>query len=152
MSFSNSLGEWLTFFAKVFCGVIIAMGLGFTVYSIGPSFEQKYFPVVSKLTMINVSSDEEGHAVLMAEFNKMRNCEYLGIAWYRGTQSQGFERVPVMLLRSAGDRSSPNRPTGRQRSGPWVIHMPVNEIDGNSFAQLFHRCHPFWTSTTDFWP
>ena len=152
MSFRSTLGEWLEFIAKVFCGSVIIMGVIFSVWAVGPSLENRYFPVVSKLKIADLRADSDGNAIIMAEFTKVRNCEYLGVAWYRGSRNQGFERVPVILQRRAGDRSNPNRPLGTQRSGPWLVGMPVVEIDGNSFAELFHRCHPFWISKTDFYP
>lgn len=136
---------------KVFCVVAIGLALLWTAYIIGPHIEAKYFPVVSKLTITDMREDG-GRAMIYAQFTKHRNCEFLGISWYRGDQGEGFERVPVALLREPGDSSSPNRPLGLQRAGPWEVAMSPEEIRGNSFAKLSHRCHVFWVSTTDFYP
>lgn len=152
MSFRSQLLAWSQYAAKVFCAGVILLGLGFTVWAIGPSIERNYFPVVSKLTIDSLGSDEQGHSVVGARFTKFRDCEYIGIAWFRGSLEQGFERVPVILWRKPGDRSSPNRPIGMQRAGPWLIAVSPDEIHTNSFARLFHRCHPFWLSRTDFFP
>lgn len=145
--------EWAFFTFKVFCSAVIFFAVAFTVYTVGPVIETRYFPAVSKLTIRQLSENEDGHAVVMAEFNKLRGeCEYVGIAWYHGLPGGQFERVPVVLMRRDGDDSSPNRPTGKQIAGPWVIHVPAAEIAGNSFSRLAHRCHPLWTTVTDFYP
>ena len=135
-----------------FCMAVTFFATLYTIWVIGPALETKWFPVVSKLTITSLTTNDNGQATVMAEFTKLRECEYLGLAWYRGQQSGGFERVPVILMRQEGDNSSPNRPPGTQRAGPWIIGMPPDEIAGNSFAQLSHRCHPFWVTTTDFYP
>lgn len=153
MSFRDAMIQLLEFIVKTLLGSVIIGALIFSVIHLGPVVERSYFPVVSKLRIIELTPEPRtGHARVMAEFTKFRDCEYIGIAWYRGTPAIGFERVPVILQRQVGDNSSPNRPIGTQRSGPWIIGMPIHEIDGNSFAQLFHRCHPFWLSRTDFYP
>lgn len=138
--------------AAGFCAAIIFACTLYFVFMVGPAVETRFFPVVSKLTVTSLAADETGQAVIGAQFTKLRDCEYLGIAWYRGSPSGQFERVPVILQRQEGDTSSPNRPTGTQRAGPWIIGMPPAEIPGNSFARLSHRCHPFWVTTTDFYP
>ena len=135
-----------------FCyAITFCMALYF-VSMIGPHLETRFLPVVSKLTITELKADENGQAIVDAMFTKLRQCEFIGIAWYRGRADGEFERVPVILLRREGDTSSPNRPVGTQRAGPWIIGMPAAEIRNNSFAQLIHRCHPFWVSTTEFYP
>lgn len=148
----SGLASWALFAFKIFCSGVILIATAFTFWVIGPSIETRHFPVVSKLRIVSIAENAHGDSVIMAEFTKLRACEFLGLAWYRGKQTEGFERVPVILLRREGDRSSPNRPTGFQRSGPWQIGIPPAEIEGNSFAQLHHRCHSFWVTTTDFYP
>jgi hypothetical protein len=135
-----------------FCAVIIFFAATFTVFTVGPAIETRFFPVVGKLQIVSLMTNLDRNSILMAEFTKLRNCEYLGLAWYRGAQGGGFERVPVTLMRQEGDTSSPNRPVGTQRAGPWIIGMSAEDVRGNSFAQLQHRCHGLWVTTTEFWP
>ena len=138
---------------KGFCAGIMFITAVVTIYTVGPSLETRYWPAVSKLRILDLSENSEGHAVIHAEFTKLRaSCKYVGIAWFRGAPEGGFERVAVILMRPEGDTSSPNRPIGTQRAGPWIVQMPADEITGNSFARLSHSCNPFWTTITDFWP
>lgn len=136
---------------KVACAVIIVICSVFTLFTVGPAIETRLFPVVSTLRILSITADQDGQAVVDAEFTKLRDCEFVGISWYRNL-AEGFERVPVILHRREGDTSSPNRPVGTQRAGPWVIGMPAAELRENSFAVLTHTCHPLWPTRTAFWP
>lgn len=137
---------------KLMCAIIVFLSFVFTMYAAGPALETKYYPVVSKLDIVSLRQLPNGRTEIRASFTKLRNCEYLGLAWYVGTRPENFSRVPVILLRDQQDSSSPNRPLGRQQAGPWIVSMPESELRGRSFAQLTHRCHPFWTTVTEFYP
>ena len=126
-----------------------------TVYAVlllAPWLETKYWPVVSKMQIDQMYSEGLDKTRVMASFTKLRNCDYLGIAWYRGSREFGFMRVPLELMRQPNDVSSPNRPLGRQNSGPWIVSIPATEIYGNSFVELYHQCTPFWVTRTEFFP
>lgn len=142
---------WAFFFLKVVAGAITFAAVIMTLWTIGPWVETKFFPVVSKLQVDEIV-DDNGRTKLLVHFNKLRSCDYVGIAWFRGTKATSFERVAVELTRSASDQSSPNRPTGLQRSGPWYVSMSKRELQQNSFAVLYHKCHWFWVTETDFYP
>jgi hypothetical protein len=137
---------------KMMCGVILFFSFVFTVYAIGPALETRFFPVVSKLEILSIRPTEDGRTEVRAAFRKIRDCEYIGMSWFVGKRPDDFERVAVVLMRDPNDTSSPNRPVGYQKAGPWIIGLPIDQVKGNSFAQLVHRCHPFWTTTTDFFP
>lgn len=138
---------------KAFCATVIFFALSFSVYMVGPAIETRYFPAVSKLRILSLEPDgPSGMSRIQAEFTKLRNCEYLGIAWFLRDEIGGFERVPIILQRRPGDLSSPNRPTGVQRAGPWLVALKPDILKHQSFALLSHKCHPFWITTTEFYP
>lgn len=144
---------WAGFVVKLLCAIVIFFAFLFTVFTLGPSVEARLFPVVSKLTIVSLTADTDGNAVITAEFTKHRDCQYLGITWFHGKPDGYFSRATVILRPGSGtDDSGTTRPPGTQRSGPWVIGIPVDEIETNSFAMLSHQCHPFWVTTTDFYP
>jgi hypothetical protein len=136
---------------KVFCGAVIVIATIFTVFLVGPAVETRYFPVVDKLIIDRMEWQGPSVTRIWATFRKLRECEYVGISWFSGTRDD-FERVPVILHREKGDTSSPNRPVGYQHAGPWDIGVPIYDIPTKSFARLSHRCHGFWTTTTEFYP
>ena len=144
--------QWAIQIVKVICAAIIFAATLQTILIIGPWAETKWWPPVSKLTILSMHDDDDGNAVIDAYFTKLRSCEYIGIAWFRGSPNGEFERVPVILQRQDDDTSSPNRPTGSQKAGPWTIGISSPIIATGSFARLYHRCNPFWLTTTDFYP
>lgn len=137
---------------KMMCATTLFFAFVFTVYAIGPSLETRYWPVVSKLDVLSIRETAAGHTEIKAGFRKLRDCEYIGLVWFLGSRPDDFQRVSVILQREAGDTSSPNRPIGYQKAGPWIIGMSPADLRGKSFAQLVHRCHPFWMTTTEFYP
>lgn len=148
----NKLLDFSLGLFKLACSVVIFFAFVFTAYAVGPALETTYWPVVSKLEILSIKPTADGRTEIRAAFRKMRDCEYIGLAWYVGTRPDNFERVSVILLRDGDGTASPNRPVGYQKAGPWIVGLPPNELTGQSFAQLTHRCHPFWTTVTDFYP
>ena len=137
---------------KSVCAAIIFVCSVLTLYTAGPAIETRFFPVVGKLQILRIDPLPDEKAAIFAAFEKLRNCEYMGIAWYHGSRRSGFERVPLILYRQPGDDSSPNRPMGFQKAGPWEISLPADEVRANSFAELFHYCNPLWVTRTEFYP
>ncbi len=137
---------------KVFSATVIVIAVVFTFLTVGPAVETNFFPVVSKLRIVSLTQDADGNSVVQAQFTKYRDCTFIGIAWFRIYPEGDFERVPVTLLRREGDTSSPNRPLGTQRAGPWIIGLTNDELLNHSFATLSHECSPLWISTTNFYP
>lgn len=137
---------------KSACAAVIFFCTGVIIWTVGPTLETRLFPVVGKLAILRIEALPDGRLAVYAAFRKLRACDYIGIAWYRGVQAGSFERVPIALLRERGDVSSPNRPVGFQTSGPWQVAIPPDQIRNNSFVELFHRCHPFWVTRTEFYP
>jgi hypothetical protein len=107
---------------------------------------------VSKLRILAIEPTPDGQTKIIVAFRKLRDCEYLGLSWFVGNRPDDFERVSVVLMRQPGDTSSPNRPIGFQKAGPWLLGMSPTDVTAHSFAQLAHRCHPFWTTITEFYP
>ncbi|MCW4115662.1 hypothetical protein NPA31_011875 [Aurantimonas sp. MSK8Z-1] len=136
---------------KVAMGTISALCALYCFFALGPMVEARWFPVLGKLRIVQVDALSPRTSVVMTEFDKLRDCEYLGIAWYYN-EASAFERVSMVPIRDPDDTSAPNRPTGAQRAGPWRIAMSAEAVRGKSFVQAFHRCHPFWTTVTNFYP
>lgn len=149
MSKTFSTVYWVV---QVICATIIGLCTVGAFYSVGPALETTYWPVVSKMQIVHMEPAEEGWVKMRVSFTKLRDCEYVGLAWFKGTRPDDFERVAVMLQRDPSDTGSPTRPLGTQRAGPWRVAVTPEEFKYKSFAQLWHRCHPFWTTVTEFYP
>jgi len=104
--------------------------------------------------MTIVSAEQQGEDVyLMAELTKLRPCEYIGVSWYKVDSFGTKNQIRVTSMRDPDDISSPTRPVGRQTIGPWLFKgLVVEDLQQNIYAELTHRCHPMWLTTTNFWP
>jgi hypothetical protein len=151
MSDHSLFPRW-QFLIKAASSIVMFFCASIVFFTIGPAVETRFFPVVGKLQILRIDELPDGKSAIYAAFRKKRNCEYIGIAWYLGSRLVSFERVPLILYRQPGDDASPNRPIGFQKAGPWEVAIPADEIRSNSFAELSHRCHAFWISTTEFYP
>ncbi|GGE18015.1 hypothetical protein GCM10011390_41480 [Aureimonas endophytica] len=124
----------------------------YSFFMLGPALETRYFPVVSKLHITEVDPVSKGISLVRVEFGKLRDCEYLGIAWYVGPEAGAFERVSMVPIRDQDDTSAPSRPVGVHRAGPWRVTIDAEQVRGKSYVKAYHRCHPFWVTTSDFYP
>jgi hypothetical protein len=144
--------RWLLIFTQIILVPIAIVWILIGLFHYGPAIETALFPVVEKLVIVGEREAPGGKTEIDAYFVKVRNCEYVGIAWFVHEADQVDRRVSVELLRRPEDTSSPNRPVGAQRAGPWIIDIPFGELRETSAAVLYHKCHPFWLTTTEFFP
>ncbi len=149
---SRPLPKWLVTMLHGLLISVTILILLVTFFVSFPALETKYWPVVETLHIERVEAATENRSVIYGTFNKVRQCEYIGITWFARNVNGVLDRVPVEILRKPGDTSSPNRPLGVQTAGPWVVAIPPQELLGTSVVELTHRCHPFWTTVMHFYP
>jgi hypothetical protein len=136
-------------------GVLIAITVAVllvTFFISFPAVETRYFPVANPMTIDRVETASDGRSLVYVSFTKLRDCEYIGMSWYERGLLGTLEQVPIEVFRRPNDISSPSRPVGTHAAGPWIIGIPSEVVRSNSFVQLAHRCHPFWTTFTNFYP
>ncbi|KQT52239.1 MULTISPECIES: hypothetical protein [unclassified Aureimonas] len=137
---------------KVLLGTIAVLCGLYVFFLVGPALETRFFPVLGKMRFTEVLAQTKDASIVRTEFEKLRSCEYMGIAWYYGAEAGVFERVSMVPIRDPNDTSSPSRPVGIARAGPWRITIPAADVRTKSFVEAFHRCHPFWTTVSKFYP
>ena len=137
---------------KAVLGTIAAISVLYTFFLVGPALETRFFPVLGTMRILSVEPLTPHTSLVRTEFVKLRGCEYMGIAWYYGPEAGVFERVSMVPIRDPDDTSAPNRAVGAQRAGPWRVAMPAADVRTKSFVQVYHRCHPFWTTMSRFYP
>lgn len=130
-------------------GVIFALSV-YLVLMVGPWMETQLNPVITQFEIMSAIPATDDSTSIMTRFSKDRDCEFVGIAWYRGVQTRTFERVGVKLMNAVP--SNPTRPIGYQRAGPWIVDLPVDELREHSFAEVTHRCHLLWSTRTHLFP
>ncbi|KQT54611.1 hypothetical protein ASG43_03225 [Aureimonas sp. Leaf454] len=133
-------------------GTVTMLSVLYCFFMVGPALETRFFPALGKMKITSVEALTGETSIVRTAFSKLRACEYLGIAWYYGSEAGVFERVSMVPIRNPDDTSSPNRRVGLQRAGPWRITIPEGDVRTRSYVQAFHRCHPFWTTVSEFYP
>lgn len=113
-------------------------------------FEGRLMPVTKDLAVEDFRHDAAG-VYFKATFDKVRECEYLGLVWYRVLSDGRKERVVIRFPRAANDDSDRTRAEGVQRTGEWFLAMTPQEFE-TSYAEVRHRCHPLWSTVTVFYP
>jgi hypothetical protein len=131
---------------------VICTCVAYLFFVVGPVAETRFWPVLGKLEVTYVSAYDAKSSHVSVQFRKIRDCEYIGMSWFRIDPNGSLERVSMILLRNPHDTSSPNRPVGRFSAGPWHVFIPADELLEVSMVEVFHRCHPFWTTRTHFYP
>jgi len=110
-------------------------------YAIIPTLaalEARLFPVVVDFEIVSQESFGD-HTDMYVRFKKNRDCEFLGVNWYRGD-----DRLPLTFMEDGGG-SVLSRPIGNQVTGPW--RLDAASIDG-TYATAVHRCHGEWLTQT----
>jgi hypothetical protein len=114
--------------------------------------EGRLYPVVVNVDLIYAGPYNGGEETeIILTFNKVRECHpFLGMDWYIDT-ARGYEKVLHRYVRSYTNDQDSSRPTGVNVSEPWIISVPYADFD-RTFAEVQHRCHPYWITVTQFWP
>ena len=112
-------------------------------------YEGEYFPVTGNVTLQILAEDDKG-VYVRANFDKIRNCEFIGLNWFRFSPKGALIRVPLKFL-DDGEGPVISRPVGKQEGVRWFIGVTGAELPV-TLAEAKHRCHPLWQTTTQFWP
>jgi hypothetical protein len=105
-----------------------------------PTADGLLFPVTSKVEFVDIRPVEGGMSVRM-KFNKLRDCEYLGVTIDRDGVGIDFEPI------SGGEPMT--LPTGQRLSRPWFVG--TGNLDGIRLRWV-HRCVIWFNTVTQGYP
>lgn len=117
---------------------IVVVALLFT-FVLVPVIETRWFPVYSLFEVVSIEPSEKGSKVTF-RFTKFRDCWPQGYAWYAGDLGRGLKQLNVNSRLSA-----PRTPLGRNQT-TLDIEITPEEFAGPLYAEVYSRCHPFWTT------
>ena len=140
-----------TFIIKSALASIIFVATSYTAFLVGPWLETMYFPVVGRLTITAMERVDDTHTRIWVRFRKYRECPPIDVYWYQGRRDELFERVTFVAEKPIGGNKYINRPVGDQKSGPWVIGVPIEDIQDKAFSDSQHSCHPLWPTVSRFY-
>lgn len=122
------------------------------IWTVGPALESRFWPVVEPLEITRVEPVGQDQTRIWIRFQKRRVCSPIGVFWYRGTRDGLFEPVRFIVeRRGAGGQGYVNRPLGAQESGPWLIDLPMRDVQDRAFADAQHTCWPLWPTISRFY-
>lgn len=107
-----------------------------------PRIEGALLPVTGKIVFVEITLAPDGiSTIARMQFEKLRDCEYLGVTADRAGEPVSMEPVsggaPISL------------PAGKRLSRPWLFGtLDLADIR----IRWVHRCNPFWTTVTVGYP
>jgi len=110
--------------------------------------EGRMFPVVAgtDVTRATASSKIDGQTLFYGHAKKLRNCSFERVEWYL-TEGGMSSRIDITFYETGKVR----RP-GEFSFGPWGIMTTRKELMENSWALVYHKCHPLFLTVTHFYP
>lgn len=119
-------------------------------FALGPAVETKYFPVFRQFKLVSIERIEPGLSRVVVSFDKVRECEPAGFAWYQGARhGNQFSEIAVRTVTMG---NTVGRPVGQQLSAPFEVAANPEDL-GNIFVNVFSRC-PFqpWVTKSEVYP
>lgn len=123
----------------------------YLLYNSGQDLERRFNPVVGKLLITKMEKATDDTTRVWVQFEKLRECRPIEVYWYHGRRDGLFERVMFQVEKPLGAAHYVNRPLGVQRSGPWLVGVPIEDIAHQAFADAQHDCNPLWSTVSRFY-
>jgi len=136
---------------KTFYSVLILVVMLVGIFTNGPSIETYLHPVTANVELEKIEARGEDSVVVWVSFTKERQCTFKGLAWYYFDPLKKHHTLIPHVFLDDIDLEPESRPVGKQVAGPWLIRIPLQEID-NIVGYTKHKCHPFWDTITQFYP
>ena len=125
--------------------LVVAIGFSMPLWvPYAPSTEGRLLPVVENVEIRDEQLTSDGLS-FNVWIDKQRDCEFVGIAWYKLNKQNEPRLVDVEFNRGG---SPVSRLAGHQNAGTWTI-PGIRTLD-RTIAFVQHRCHPLWQTYTKF--
>lgn len=113
-----------------------------------PEVEGKFIPVVigTQLRIVERHPDMDGWTIISGTTMKKRECDFVSIEWYLGTERGARSKAQVRFL-----EGTKTRPPTEFEWGPWAVQLTPSQLFENSSAVVTHDCHSGWFTKTTFW-
>lgn len=127
--------------------VLLGMIVWPFMVTLGPKLEGRLAPVVVGTHLTRVVPDDETHSLVYGSSTKRRECTYLKMEWFYGEPNGQHVLLPLEIMERSRIREN-----GEFGFGPWRLNLNADLVRDESFALVYHRCHPLWDTVTEFWP
>ena len=126
--------------------IVLAMAAWPLINTYGPRIEGYLFPVSANVRITSYLPKILGWTEISGAADKLRSCNFDRLEWFLENDGS-IVRAEVNFL-----ERTKARPSGDFNWGPWAVRLEAREIETKSTAYVYHRCHPFWLTRTQFWP
>lgn len=108
------------------------------IMTIGPKIEARFNPVMRYPAVLETVLEETSYTTRISGHTyRLRDCDFVSLEWFFGTRESGrASGVRVDFL-----EKPKIRPTGRMEFGPWDVHVPIDQLTGNTYANAVHQCY-----------
>ena len=129
----------------LFIGAMVMLSWPF-ISTFGPVIEGKFLPVVVDTVLTKTISEGKSQTIIYGSSTRDRDCTFSYLEWFYGN-SDGSVLLPLEILEKPKIRDD-----GVFDFGPWRVGLEESLVKSQSFAIVYHQCHPFWKTQTKFWP
>lgn len=134
---------------KVLSVILLVLSIIVSVTVIGPSIEEKYFPVITvELPIDIVYNSETNRIVYKRDFTKNRNCTIAYIsAEIEETATERRKPVKYWIFNDPQNYSILQ--SGHYHGGAWTFSVPFTNpknLKGRLLVRSEHVCHPLYNS------
>lgn len=105
------------------------------VWIVVPRAETQLYPVVTEVTVLSATDAGDGWTRLEVEADKLRDCDWRGIAWFMG--QRGGRSTPVRAYLSDPPQI---RHIGRLHWSGLMVELPREAVLRNSYGDVLHEC------------
>lgn len=118
----------------------------------GREIEKRYFPVLTETNIMRSVSVSNSSVDVWFVFNKKRQCTFIDLDFYEVDPITGVHHRVLHEITSDKGQPPATRPIGNHSGGAWRLEISPEAFTGKILAISHHRCHPFWTSESQFYP
>lgn len=128
-------------------GIIVSLGVAFTVLLWGPDLEQHFWPMVTDASIYDIARDGREVSFRISAI-KTRDCVITSSRAY--VSHDTADLLPITVV---NETNAPigtlNRPLGRYNSGPFRLMTPALGFDGEFYLYFVStwNCHAVWQTT-----
>lgn len=127
---------------------VAALVLYMGVFTIAPYLETKFWPAYSRFDIVSVEPYGDGQSKVVFKYTKHRQCEPQGFSWFSGELGAAFRQISIRSLNGP----MPPRALGANVSNAYVVDVKPAVLVNGTFAEIYSRCHPFWTTRSEIYP
>lgn len=130
---------------RVAVTAMVVLGLYIVFITFGPGIEGSYFPVLDNYRLTAVRSLQSGGFSFRPQFEKERDCDYYGVAWFAQDAAGNLTRVQV--ARNSEEAGPPETgPVGNRVGNRVTIYPPAGTTA--IFGVNHHQCRLPWQTRT----